>query len=260
MILTLAYTLVKLNSHGRGRTFFNLCGICFITAKEVRLTEFIGTDELTAGGVEIFGDGVCVERGCVIEAGVKIYAPSFISAGTHLRRGACIMPFCNLTAAHVGENTIVLSSTLTEAHVGANCRVGPYAYLRGGATVGDDCRVGDFVEIKSSSLGRGTKAAHLAYIGDAEIGERVNIGCGAVFANYDGIAKSRTKVGDGCFIGCNCNIVAPVSIGAGAYVAAGTTVTCDLNGNDFCIGRAREVVRPNGSIGRYSGNMCGDRR
>lgn len=202
--------------------------------------------------MEIFGDGVYVEEGCAVESGVKIYAPAYISGGTHLSRGATVMPFCYIERAHVGRGTIVFSSTLIDAHVGENCSVGPYAYLRGGACVGDNCRVGDFVEIKSSSLGESTKAAHLAYIGDAELGKRVNVGCGVVFANYDGVGKHKSTVGDGAFIGCNSNIVAPVSIGGGAYVAAGTTVTQNLGDYDFCIGRTRESVKSGGAEGRYS--------
>lgn len=231
----------------------------YYAERRERATEFIGLRELEATGVEIFGDCVYIERGCIIEGGAKIYAPAYIAGSTHVCRNAVIYPYCNLTDSYVGENTSVLSSTLIGVHVGVNCNVGPYAYLRGGTYVGDDCRIGDFVEIKSSKIGNGTKAAHLAYIGDADIGERVNIGCGAVFANYNGVSKSRTSVGDGVFIGCNCNIVAPLSIKSGVYIAAGTTLTRDLDENDFCIGRSREKVIGEGAIGRYSGNMRGGR-
>lgn len=220
-------------------------------------TETIGRDELIQSGVELCGEGVTVERGCVIEAGAKIYAPATISGGSHVKRGATVMPFCFLSGATVGENTVVYSSTILDSTVGKGCSVGPYAFLRGGAKVGDGCRVGDFVEIKSSALGNGTKAAHLAYIGDASLGERVNVGCGAVFANYDGRVKRKIEVGDGCFIGCNCNLVAPVHIADGAYIAAGTTVTRDLAENDFCIGRTRERVVQNGADGRYAGRKGG---
>lgn len=217
------------------------------------VTELIDLNELKNSGVEILGDGVYIEDDCVVEAGAKIVAPAHILAGTHVCRGATVMPFCLLSHTYVGEDTVVYSSTLIDAHVGRNCSVGPYAYLRGGAIVGDDCRIGDFVEIKGSTLGKGTKAAHLAYIGDADLGERVNVGCGAVFANYDGREKRRTVVGDGCFIGCNSNLVAPLTLRAGAYVAAGTTVTRDLEEYDFCIGRSREKVIAGGAVGRYAG-------
>lgn len=216
-------------------------------------TEILDCDKLRNEGVEIYGDGIYIEDGCRIEAGVKIYSPAYIAAGTHLCRGATVMPFCYLSAARVGENTVIYSSTLIGAEVGRDCTVGPYAYLRCGAAVGDGCRIGDFVEVKSAVVGNGTKAAHLSYIGDAEVGERVNIGCGVVFANYDGKVKRRSVIGDGCFIGCNSNIVAPVFIGNGAYVAAGTTVTRDIGEGDFCIGRSREHTVADGARGRYKG-------
>lgn len=212
----------------------------------------MNVNALRKRGVNVIGEGVYVGDDCVIEAEATIYAPAYIADGSHVCRGARIMPFCHISAAHVGEDTTVFSSTLIGAHVGKNCNVGPYAYLRGGAVVGDNCRIGDFVEIKSSTLGNCTKAAHLAYIGDAEIGERVNIGCGAVFANYDGKNKHKTTVGDGCFIGCNCNIVAPLSIKSGAFIAAGTTLTKDLQKDDFCIGRTQERIISGGAKGRYS--------
>lgn len=196
-------------------------------------------------------DGVYVSCDSVVEDGAEIYAPAHISGGSHICRGAVIMPFCTLIGAHVGENTIVISSTLIKAHVCENCNVGPYAYLREGAYVGKNSRIGDFVEVKASSLGEGVKAAHLAYIGDAEVGSNVNIGCGAVFCNYDGRKKSKTVVGDDVFIGANCNLIAPLSIGRGAFIAAGTTVCGDVEEKAFCIGRARESVKRGGASGRY---------
>lgn len=202
-------------------------------------------------GFRIFGEGVYIEEGCVVEEGAEIYAPVYILGGSHICAGARIMPFSYLSSTHVGANTVVFSSTLISAHIGADCTVGPYAYMRGGATVGDGSRVGDFVEIKSSVLGKGCKAAHLSYIGDAEIGNEVNIGCGVVFCNYDGKVKHRCVVGDRAFIGANCNLIAPVTVGEGAFIAAGTTLTKDLENEDFCIGRQREKVINGGASGRY---------
>ena len=201
---------------------------------------------------DVTGDNnVYIEDGCVIEEGAIIYAPAHISGGAHICRGAVVYPFSFINASHVGENSVVLSSTLISAHIGRNSHVGPYAYLRDGATVGDNCRVGDFVEIKASSFGDGSKAAHHAYIGDAEVGKNVNIGCGVVFCNYDGKFKHKTRVGDGVFIGANCNIVAPLVIEDSAFIAAGTTLTCDIASGDFCIARSREKVLRGGAAGRY---------
>ena len=126
------------------------------------------------------------------------------------------------------------------AKVGRGARVGPFANLRAGAEIGDRCRVGDFVEIKNAFVGEGSKVSHLAYIGDARVGKNVNVGCGVVFCNYDGRKKHFSEVGDGAFIGSNVNLVAPVKIGAGAFVAAGTTVTRDVPAGACVIGRVRQ--------------------
>ncbi len=192
-----------------------------------------------------------VERTAVVERGARLYGPCVVLGKSRICAGAAVYPFSFIQDSSVGKNTLIRSSTLICATVGADCTVGPYAYLREFARVGDNCRIGDFVEIKNSTTGDGTKAAHLAYIGDAELGRAVNVGCGVVFANYDGANKRRSRVGDGCFIGCNCNIVAPVNIGDGAYIAAGTTLTRDLAADDFCIGRCREKITPCGAEGRY---------
>jgi bifunctional UDP-N-acetylglucosamine pyrophosphorylase/glucosamine-1-phosphate N-acetyltransferase len=145
-----------------------------------------------------------------------------IGAGTHIGFGCYIERGCE---------------------IGEGCKIGPYAYLRKGSKVGHGCRVGDFTEMKNASLGDESKMAHLAYLGDADVGKRCNIGCGAVFVNYDGREKHRTRVADDCFIGSNVNLVAPVRAGAGSYVACGSTVTRDLPEDSFCIARSRETVK-----------------
>ena len=116
-----------------------------------------------------------------------------------------------------------------------------FAYLRPGSKVGAGCRIGDFVELKNAVIGDGTKVPHLTYVGDAQIGERANIGCGVVFVNYDGHKKHRTTVGDGAFIGCNTNLVAPVTVGRGAYTAAGSTITEDVPEDALAIARCRQT-------------------
>ncbi len=198
-----------------------------------------------------FSSGIYVSADSIVEDGARIFAPAYISGGSHILSGARIMPFSHIENSYVGEGTVVYSSTLIGAHVEKNCTIGPYAYLRCGATVGERCRIGDFVEIKASDIGPGTKAAHHAYIGDAVVGENVNIGCGVVFCNYNGRTKSKSVVEDGVFIGANSNLVAPLLIKRGAYIAAGTTVTCDLADGDLCIGRQREKVLRGGAAGRY---------
>jgi bifunctional UDP-N-acetylglucosamine pyrophosphorylase/glucosamine-1-phosphate N-acetyltransferase len=131
---------------------------------------------------------------------------------------------------------------ILDSSVGENSTIGPYAYLRPGSVIGNGCRVGDFVEVKNSTIKDGAKVSHLTYIGDGEIGEKTNIGCGVVFVNYDGQKKSRTTVGKNAFIGCNVNLIAPVTVEDGAYVAAGSTVTKDVEKDALCIARSRQTV------------------
>ncbi|MEG2014417.1 MAG: DapH/DapD/GlmU-related protein, partial [Clostridia bacterium] len=132
-----------------------------------------------------------------------------------------------------------------DSEVGNDCAVGPNAHLRQHAVVGNNCRIGNFVEIKNSYLGDFTKASHLAYIGDATVGKRVNIGCGVVFVNFNGREKNHTTVGDNCFLGCNVNLIAPVTLENNCFVAAGTTVDGNLRKDEFAIGRAKMTIKPN---------------
>ncbi|MBN7774172.1 DapH/DapD/GlmU-related protein [Clostridium aminobutyricum] len=142
----------------------------------------------------------------------------------------------------IGDRTEIQSSVITESRVGCDTTVGPFAYLRPKSDVGNHCKVGDFVEIKNSSMGDGAKASHLTYIGDADVGRDVNIGCGVVFVNYDGTHKHRSTVGDGSFIGCNTNIVSPIIIEEEAYIAAGTTVTKNVPKGALCVARVRDKI------------------
>ena len=134
----------------------------------------------------------------------------------------------------------IQTSVVLESQVGAKSKVGPFAYLRPKSIIGKECKVGDFVEVKNSSFGDGSKASHLTYIGDSDVGRDVNIGCGVVFVNYDGSQKHRSTVGDGAFIGCNTNLVSPVKVEDGAYIAAGSTVTKDVPEDALCVARAKQ--------------------
>ena len=134
----------------------------------------------------------------------------------------------------------VNASQLNESTIGSHTTVGPFAYVRPDCTVGDHCRIGDFVELKNSKLDDGTKVSHLTYVGDSDIGKRVNFGCGTVTTNYNGLKKYRCTVGDDVFLGCNTNLIAPVTIGDGAYTAAGSTVDKDVPAGALAIARARQ--------------------
>ena len=140
----------------------------------------------------------------------------------------------------IGEGTQVQGSVIISSEVGSNTSIGPFAYVRPGSKIGNNCKIGDFVEVKNSTIGDGTKSAHLTYIGDADLGKDINLGCGVVFVNYDGKNKYRSTVGDGAFIGCNSNIVSPVNIEEGAYIAAATTVTKDVPKDSLAIGRSKQ--------------------
>lgn len=208
-------------------------------------------DKLIANGVYIMDKAsVFIDYTVKIEKDVTVYPFNNLYGNTVIKNGAVLFGNNNITNSVISENAEILSSVLNGAVVGGNTKVGPFAYLRPDSVIGKNCKIGDFVEVKKSNVADGTKISHLAYIGDAEVGKNVNIGCGAVFVNYNGKNKFKSKVGDGSFIGCNCNIIAPVSIGEKAFVAAGTTVTKDVNANAFVIGRAQETVKEGGA-GKY---------
>ena len=199
--------------------------------------------EMRAAGVILRGSCIYADGTVTYESGAEIFSPCVITGNSHISAGASVQPYCFLKDCFVGGGTTVRSTFADNARIGARCEIGPFACLRPGSVVGDGCRVGDFVEVKNSSLGDGVKAAHLAYIGDAAVGGGTNVGCGTVFANYDGREKHRTTVGRNCFLGCNVNLVAPLTLGDGVFVAAGTTVTDDADENSFVIGRSRQQTK-----------------
>lgn len=157
----------------------------------------------------------------------------------------------NISHSEIGENTKVVRSEIKESRIGKNCEIGPFSHIRPNSSISDGCRIGNFVEIKKSQIGEGTKISHLCYVGDATLGKNVNVGCGVIFANYDGADKHEIHVGDNVFIGSNCNLIAPLKIGDNVFVAAGSTVTKNLAKNSFCIARERETIRE-GRTNKYS--------
>jgi bifunctional UDP-N-acetylglucosamine pyrophosphorylase/glucosamine-1-phosphate N-acetyltransferase len=176
------------------------------------------------------GREVAIDVNCVFEGRVRL--------GNRVRIG----PNCVLKDVTVADDSEVRAfSLLEDAQIGARCRVGPYARLRPGAQLAEDVHVGNFVEVKASRLGAGTKANHLSYVGDAEVGERVNIGAGTITCNYDGANKNRTVIEDDCFIGSDATLVAPVRIAKGSYVGAGSTISEDTPPGQLTVARARQV-------------------
>ena len=170
-------------------------------------------------------------RQAYIDPEVRIGRGTLVGPCVQLRGRTVIGEDCiigqntRIVDSEIGDRTEVQSSVILQSAVGSDTTIGPFAYLRPQSKIGNHCRVGDFVEVKNASLGDGSKASHLSYIGDADVGEDVNIGCGVVFVNYDGIRKHHTEVKDGSFIGCNVNLISPVVLEKDSYVAAGSTVT-----------------------------------
>lgn len=196
------------------------------------------------GGVIILDpERTVIEDGVKIGAGTMIYAGNTLCGDTVIGENCVLYPNNRMQNARVGDGTTVESSVLLDCAVGSRTTVGPYAYLRPAAKVGDHCRIGDFVEIKNSSIGDGTKVSHLTYVGDSDLGKDINLGCGVVFVNYDGKVKNRSRVEDNAFIGCNCNLVAPVHIGKNAYLAAGSTVVEDVPADALFVARSRGVTK-----------------
>ncbi len=191
-----------------------------------------------------------LEKTVKVGRDVTIEPYAVVKGNTVLGDHCIVGSFSYLDNADIGAYTQIKSSRVTDSSVGSHCTVGPNAHLREGAVVGDNCRVGNYVEIKRSILHDGVKAAHLSYIGDADVGARTNIGCGVIFVNFDGKLKHRASVGEDCFIGCNANLVAPLTVGKGCFIACGTTVDKDMPDGAFSIGRSYLTVKE-GKAGKY---------
>ena len=180
-----------------------------------------------------------------IDAEVEIGAGTLIGPCVTLEGSTVIGQNCvirqntRIKDSRIADGVEIESSVILESSVGSGTTVGPFAYLRPHTAVGANCKVGDFVEMKNSSFGDGSKAAHLTYVGDADVGSGVNLGCGVVFVNYDGTNKYRAQIGNDVFVGCNSNLVSPVQVGDGAYIAAGSTVTEDVEADALYIARSR---------------------
>ena len=181
----------------------------------------------------------------VIEPDALIRPFCIVEGRSRLGAGASLGPFSHLIDTVVGAGARILDHcVLREARVEAGAQVGPFAHVRPESVIGPGARVGNFVELKKTRLGEGAKAPHLSYLGDAEIGSRTNVGAGTITCNYDGVNKHPTLIGAGVFVGSHRTLVAPVSVGEGAYVGAGSTITENVPPNALALGRARQVVKP----------------
>lgn len=204
---------------------------------------------LMLGGVTIekpetvtVDEDVEVGMDTVLEAFVQLRGKTRVGADCHIGAGSI------LRQSQLGDGCQVLPYSVVEDTVaGSETRIGPFARLRGGNTLGSHVHVGNFVELKKTSMGDGAKANHLAYLGDSTIGGKSNIGAGTITCNYDGVHKHPTHIDEGCFIGSNTTLVAPIHVGAGSYVAAGSVITHEVPPNALAFGRARQAVKENGA-------------
>lgn len=189
--------------------------------------------------------GTYIDADAVIGQDTVIYPGTVISGKTAIGPDCVIGPNSEISNSSIGSATVIRQSAVFDSSVGSTVAIGPFAHIRPQSDIHDEVKIGNFVEIKKAVFGKGSKASHLSYIGDAEVGSDVNLGCGSITVNYDGKNKHLTKIEDGVFIGCNSNLVAPVTVGKGAYVAAGSTVTEDVPGEALAIARARQVNKEN---------------
>lgn len=169
-----------------------------------------------------------------------IYPGNVIEGNTTIGEDVILYPNSRISNSIISNNVEIQSSVIIDSEIGEKTTVGPFAYIRPQSIIGKNARIGDFVEIKKSTIGNNTKVSHLTYIGDAEVGEGCNFGCGTVVVNYDGKDKHKTTIGNNSFIGCNTNLVSPVNVGDNSYIAAGSTITNDVKDSELAIARAKQ--------------------
>ena len=181
-----------------------------------------------------------IEADVIIGQDTVVYPGTALKGSTVIGMECQIGPHSEISDCEIGDGSVIRQSVTAKSSIGSHVNIGPFAHIRPESEIHDEVKIGNFVETKKAVFGKGSKASHLSYIGDAEVGQDVNIGCGSITVNYDGKNKFLTKIEDNVFIGCNSNLVAPVTIGKGAYVAAGSTITRDVPGEALSIARARQ--------------------
>ncbi|MCX7711976.1 MAG: bifunctional UDP-N-acetylglucosamine diphosphorylase/glucosamine-1-phosphate N-acetyltransferase GlmU [Clostridia bacterium] len=199
-------------------------------------------NNLMMSGVTILDpNSTYIDEGVKIGMDTVIYPNTVIEGKTVIGENCTIGTNCRIVSSHIGNEVEVLNSVILESAIEDEVKIGPFAYIRPESKIGRKVKIGDFVEIKKSVIGEKTKIPHLTYVGDAEIGKNVNLGCGTIVVNYDGKKKHKTIVGDHAFVGCNSNLVSPVVVGEGAYIAAGSTITEEVPQDALAIARSRQV-------------------
>ena len=219
--------------------------IAFHTAEELGRLQDAWHREIVQehqkNGVMILdGAATYIDPRVAIAPGTVILPGTILRGETTIGAGCEIGPWAVVDNCTIADGVTINASQVSGSAIGPGSDVGPYAHIRPGCQVGPKCHIGAFVQLKNCVLGEGTKMSHLTYVGDADVGSGVNFGCGTVTSNYDGFKKHRTTIGDNAFIGCNTNLIAPVEVGEGAYIAAGTTVTRNVPADSLAVGRAKQ--------------------
>lgn len=208
-------------------------------------------EKLLDQGVEfICTDGVMISEEAQIGQDTVIYPNTIIKGKTIIGSGCVIGPNTMIEDSTIGDQTTINSSQVYQSTVGNQASIGPFAHIRPNSTVQSHVHLGNFTEVKNSTIDEYTSVSHLTYVGDSDVGRGVNFGCGCVTVNYDGKNKHRTTVEDYAFIGCNTNLVAPVTVGARAFTAAGSTITEDVPPDALAIGRVKAVVKRDWAKGK----------
>jgi bifunctional UDP-N-acetylglucosamine pyrophosphorylase/glucosamine-1-phosphate N-acetyltransferase len=199
---------------------------------------------MRAGVTMILPETITIEDGVELAPNVTLEPHTHLRGQTSIAAGSRIGPNSFVNNSNIGADCQIIYSVVEDSQIAAGCRVGPFAHIRGESLVGNGCRIGNFVELKNAKLGDRTNAAHLSYLGDAVLGDRVNIGAGTITANYDGFQKHQTTIGDRVKTGSNSVLVAPVAIGDNANIAAGSVVTQDVPARALVVARAQQVTKP----------------
>jgi bifunctional UDP-N-acetylglucosamine pyrophosphorylase/glucosamine-1-phosphate N-acetyltransferase len=205
-----------------------------------------------AAAERLIASGVLIERpeSCLIDPEVEVAPGALIEPYVQLLGRTRIGPGCRIRSFSVIENCTLAANVLVRNHsiledsvLADGAQIGPFSRLRPGSEIGEQARVGNFVEIKKSHLGRGVKASHLTYLGDTEVGEGTNIGAGTITCNYDGVHKHATRIGKNAFVGSDSTLVAPVVVGDGAFIGAGSCITKEVPADALAVARSRQIVK-----------------